>query len=432
MPSTVILWMIIYATFLWLCFYKHPSWGLGSYLLTLYAAPDHHWYGVYIPDLRWSLIAAFVILISTWMNWGRLTPKNPWYKSGIAKLLLAYTIWMWIQFPWAISSEWHLFGCVLFTKYIILFFLIYSVIDTDTRIFFFLLFNILGGFYWGYLIKITTGSGRVEWVGGPGISDSNTMGMHLGIVCIFASLMLLKKNTIFQKRIWWWITQGVIFLSALLMANGIVQSISRSAMVGFAFAGMVLFYLNHKAYRWKFLLFAIIASLGFVYFSPQTFWNRMDTVRGAVEGEEIEASAYSRIIIAKAQIEMFKENVMGHGFRGTAVLSPYYMESWMLSEGRRSSHNTFLTAMVEQGIPGAIMYWLAVLLVIKTILSFKKDDITIYLYVMMIAGGLAALFAAGMFVDYLKAEIMIYCFAILASLKEIEKRKEFERLHQTG
>lgn len=433
MPNVLILWIILYVGTLYLCFSRHPIWGMGAYLLALYAAPDHHWYGALLPDLRWSLLAALATFISIRMNLSRLAVKNPWFSNGAGKIFLAYTLWMWIQLPWAASYEWHLFGCVLFTKYLVLFYMIYKVLDNDIRVYQFLMFNIIGGFYWGYLIKGTTVTGRVEHIGGPGISDANTMGMHLGIVLIFAALMLLKKNTIFQNTFWWRISQGFVFISALFMANGMVQSISRSAMVGFAAAGMVLFFLNHKAFRKKFLLYAVVAIVGFVYMAPQTFWDRMDTVRGAVQGEEIEASAYSRIIIAKAQIEMFKANVMGNGHRGTVILSPYYMSPELLTNLKgggsgRASHNTFLTVLVEQGIPGAILYWLVVLSGIKTVLSFEKEDNTIYLYVMMVAAGLTTLFIAGMFVDYLRAEMMIYLFAILASLKEYARIKKEESL----
>ncbi len=288
---------------------------MGSYLVALYAAPNHHWYGALLPDLRWSLIAALATFISIWMNRGRLTVKKPWFSSGAGKILLAYAFWMWIQLPWAVSYEMHLKGCILFTKYIVLFYMIYVLVDNDIKFFQFFLLNIFGGFYWGYLIKVTPHTGRIEHIGGPGIGDSNTMGMHLGIVLIFAALMLLKKNTIFQNIFWWRVLQGFLLIAAVLMANGVVQSISRSAVVGFAAAGMMLFFLNHKAFRMKLLFFAVIAIAGLLYFSPQTFLHRMDTVRSAVEGEEVDASAYSRIIIAQAQIEMFKSNVMGHGHK---------------------------------------------------------------------------------------------------------------------
>ena len=40
----------------------------------------------------------------------------------------------------------------------------------------------------------------------------------------------------------------------------------------------------------------------------------------------MEASAYSRIVIGQAQLEMLKENYLGNGHKGTAVLSPYYLD----------------------------------------------------------------------------------------------------------
>jgi len=433
MPISVIFWLLLFALLIWRSFTKHPIWGLGAYLMALYAAPTHHWYGAYLPNLRWSLTASFVTLCSIWMNRHRFPAKTPWHSTGAGRILIAYTLWMWIQFPWAASIDLHISGCILFTKYVMLFYMIYTILDSDVRIYQFFMFNILGGIYWGDLIKATTRTGRVEHIGGPGVGDSNTLGMHLGIVLIFAALMLLKKNTIFRNRNWWRASQVVVFIGAVLMANGVVQSISRSAMVGLVAAGLGIFFLHYKAIRKKLLLYCLVALAGFIHFAPQTFWNRMDTVRATVEGEEVESSAYSRVLIAQAQLRMFQDNALGHGFQGTMALSPYYMPRELLTmtgsgEAGRSSHNTFLTALVEQGIPGAILYWFAVIWAVKLILSFRKDDVVVYLYVMMVAGGLAMLFISGQFVDYLKAEMMIYCFALLAGLKELARMRKKEEM----
>ena len=308
MPTTVIAWVLVFATLSWLSFSRHPVWGLGCYLFVLYAAPTHHWYGAYIPNLRWSLLAALITFISLWVNRNRVIMKKPWFSNGAAKILIAYTIWMWIQLPWALSFEMHLDATILFTKYIVLFCMIYTIVDSDARFYQFIIFNIIGGLYWGYLIKGYSVGGRVEKLGGPGINDSNTLGMHLGVILIFAALLLLKKNTIFQNTFFWRLSQGTICIAAVLMANGIVQTVSRSAAVGVVAAGMVLFLLNHKAFRKKFVIYAMVAIAGLVYFTPDKFWGRMDTVTTAiqVETEEIEGSAYSRIVIASAQWEMFK------------------------------------------------------------------------------------------------------------------------------
>jgi O-antigen ligase len=368
--------------------------------------------------------------MSIWMNKGRMSVRMPWYSNGAAKILIAYTIWMWIQLPWALSFDMHMDMCILYTKYIVLFYMIYTIVDSDIRFYQFIMCNILGGFYWGYLIKGYSSQGRVEALGGPGIYDSNTLGMHLGVILVFASLMLLKKNSLFKSAFLWWSVQGVVLAAAVLMANGVVQTVSRSAVVGLMAGGIVLFLLNHKAFRKKFILYAMAAIAGFFYFTPDKFWGRMDTVKTAVQVEagEIESSAYSRLVIAEAQLKMFRANILGHGHRGTVVLSLFYLPNQYLTRTSgqfgRSSHNTFLTTLVEQGFPGAILYWMMVFWVIKTVLSFKKEDAVVYLYVMMMAAGLTTVFISGIFVDYLKAEIQIFCLAMLASLKEYARIKK--------
>ncbi len=435
MSISLLIFLLLYFGGFVAAFIRHPIWGLMSYTLALYASPVFHWWGAGLPGLRWSLLSAIVTLTSIFLNKTRLEPKSPWTANGAAKLLIAYTVWLWVQLAWALSFDVHLEACILFTKYIILFYMIYMVVDNDKRFIIFLYFNIIGGLYWGKLIRDVTYSGRIEGLGGPGVTDSNTLGMQMVVLLIFAALMLLKKNSINLARYYWILLRLFTYLAAIIIANGVVQTISRSAVVGMVGAGMTLFIINHKGVRKKFLVYCMAAFTGLLILTPYTFWDRLATVKTAAEGGEIEASAASRIVIGKAQLEMLKENYLGNGHRGTAVLSPLYLDVRYLTsstggagkewDGARSSHCTFLTALVEQGIPGAIMYWLMVFWVMKAALGFGKDDESTYLYMMTVVASLTAIFISGIFVDYLKVEIQIYCFAMLAGLKDLKKRAAY-------
>lgn len=345
--------------------------------------------------------------------------------------MIAYAMWMWIQLPWALSYDKHFEASILITKYVLLFYILYSVLNSDKDFFKFILFNILGGFYVSNSVLNYSAGGRVEGIGGPGMNDANTLGMHLSVVLIFASIMLLKKNSIFLNDLYWRICQGVVLVATLFIANAVVQTISRSAVLGLISGGIILILLNHKVFKKKFYLYLVIALIGLSYFAPYTFWERLDTISENISGDVTEGSAYSRFVIASAQLEMFYANPLGYGHRGTFVLSPHYLaDEWLTSENGirgRSSHCTFLTTLVEQGLPGALLYLLMVFWVIRTVLSFQKDDPAIYLYVMAVSASLAAIFVSGIFVDYLKVEIQVYCFAMLASLKDYQIRAQYEK-----
>jgi len=212
----------------------------------------------------------------------------------------------------------------------------------------------------------------------------------------------------------------------LMIANGVVQAISRSSVLGIIGACLLIFFKNHRAIRKKVYLYALFAGIGIILVTPYTFWERMGTMKDAVEGGDIEGSAYSRLVIGAAQLRMFQENIFGNGHRGTQILSPFYIPAEYLDGGARSSHCTFLTTLVEQGAPGAVLYWLMVFWVFKHTLLFKKNNLSNYLYMLMISSSLTAVFVSGIFVDYLKVEIQIYCIALLASLIDYEKRIQYE------
>ncbi|WP_289022055.1 O-antigen ligase family protein [Desulfobacter postgatei] len=427
MPTTVIVFVVLYFWGIWRAFTRNPIWGLWPYSMSLYMSPAHNWFGVYLPNLRWSLLASLCTLISIYLHKAKLPIKTPCLSTGPAIIILCYTIWMWIQLIWALDPEMHLDASILLTKYLVLYYIVYTVLNTDENYFKFILFNILGSFYISREVLNYSASGRVEGVGGPGINDSNSLGMHLSVILILCGIILLKKNTIFRNSLHWRICQGGVFISTAYIANAVVQTISRSAVLGLAAGGMLLLIIKHWSVKKKFYMYCVLAIMGLMYFAPYTFWDRLNTIKEAAQGGEVESSAYSRIVIGKAMIEMFQDNILGNGHRGTVVLSPYYMPGEYLTtvDGSvgRASHCTFLTTLTEQGVPGAILYLMMVFWTAKTILTFRKDDPVIYLYFMGAAASLAAIFIAGIFVDYLKAEVQIYCFAMLASLKDYEKRR---------
>jgi O-antigen ligase len=159
------------------------------------------------------------------------------------------------------------------------------------------------------------------------------------------------------------------------------------------------------------------------------FWERMGTIEAAAERDEAaDTSALSRFALVDAQFRMFKSYPHGTGHRGTATLSPRYLDERFLSGGpdesqerRRSSHNTFMTALTEQGIPGAIFYvwvwsWCALTaLRLKRNQAFVADPQRAALLA-SVAAGLVIVLVAGVFVDYIKAEVQIWLSALLASL----------------
>lgn len=404
-----------------LAFAKHPRFGLYVYLAVYYLDPPSRWWGASLPPIRWSLVAAVFTLIAVF-RMKRRKDVGPWYAATPARILILFTAWLWIQNLWAISPAEHLDASVLFTKYVILFAVIYRLMDTASNVKEFLFVHVVGCGYLGWLAYVAPAGGRLEGVGGPGIDEANALGMFIatGIVC-GAMLILVERK---------W-RQWVVIAAMPFLLNAIVQSQSRGAMIALLVAGAALFYLKPRAYRRLFYFFGILGLGLFLYVAQGTFWNRMKTLQATVqENGEIDSSAESRVVLAKAQLRMAIDYPFGVGHRGTAVLSPRYLdERWLTRSaadpfglGARSSHNTFMTALVEQGIPGAVMFlwlvgWLVRQVGVLKLLRSEKADSSSILPVLAPAAFAACIvvFVAGNFTDYLKTEVQIWMLAILAT-----------------
>src|SRR6185436_16072732 len=84
-----------------------------------------------------------------------------------------------------------------------------------------------------------------------------------------------------------------------------------------------------------------------------------------------------------------------------------------------SSHNTFLTALVEQGIPGAILFTWLVLWGLRTIHRLRgplyQSDPHLATLTATTVAALAVVFVAGNTADFLLVEIQFWLLAGLAS-----------------
>lgn len=397
---------------------RNPIYGLYAYIAVFYLHPPSRWWGNFLPDLRWSLLAGIVTLVLVLLTKPR-KDRSPWYANAGAGLLVAYALWLWIQSLWALDSEAHLAASVLFTKYILLFYVIYQLVDTPADLRRVLWVHFGGCVYLGWLALGSHSGGRLEGVGGPGIDEANALAMQLDTGAMVGAMLLLTGSR--YERI-------ACILGMPLVLNGIVLTGSRGAFLALVAAGLVLAFMKPPS---RSRLFYGLAALGLVLFAvvaSQVFWERMRTITVAVDDpSQMDTSAESRLVIAAAQWQMTLEHPFGSGHRGTAVLSPLYIEDKYLTgtgdptvQRARSSHNTFMTALSEQGFIGAVMFLLMWGWVVKTSVALRRSgrrcaDEKFVADLGGIAAALAAVFVAGIFVDYLKAEVQVWLVALLAA-----------------
>jgi O-antigen ligase len=344
---------------------------------------------------------------------------------------MAFTAWLWIQNFWALSPAEHLEASILFTKYIVLFAMFYRLMETPADVRECLLVHVAGCAYLGWLAYVAPPGGRLEGVGGPGIDEANALAMFIGTGIVCGAMLILGR------RDW---RQWIAMLAMPFLLNTVVQSQSRGAMLAIVCAGLLLFYLKPKPYRVHFYAFALLGIVLFGIVAQDTFWNRMRTLTATVEqGAEIDSSAESRVVLLKAQWRMALDYPLGTGHRGTAVLSPRYMDAKWLAKtpndpdgvGARSSHNMFMSALVEQGFPGALIFiglpvWLmrsvSVIRKHRAVAANPKSELL--LYAPAVIGALIVVYVAGFFTDYLKTEVQIWLYALLAAMTRVHVPRE--------
>jgi O-antigen ligase len=213
--------------------------------------------------------------------------------------------------------------------------------------------------------------------------------------------------------------------------NAIVLTESRGAFLALVAAGLMLFYLRPVAYKGMFYVFAVLGVLLFFRVASTQFWDRMNTVQVAAAGDdnEMDTSALSRYAMATAQLDMAKAYPLGAGHRGSEVLSPRFLAKEFMAQGvgggARSSHNVFLTVLVEQGIPGAVLFICVIVWTGQTLRRLKREtavpspspeQVTRAVHAAAIGGGLTVVLIAGLFADFSKCEVQIWLMALLASL----------------
>lgn len=414
MALTALAFLLFFFVGLVLAFAIHPRFGLYTYLAVFYLNPPSRWWGEMLPDFRWSLIAAVVTLIAL-VRLPKIAGRPSFFSLTPAWLLIGFTLWVWVQNAWALEPVMHLDFSILMTKYVVLFYLMYRLVDSPGMLNDVLFVHVLGCLYLGWLAYQAPDAGRLDNVGGAGLDDANILAIHIATGVMAAAVLVMNPGR-------WWV-RLVCVLAMPFMLNVIIQSESRSAVLAFLAGGLVLWYMKPRAYRKLFYAGAAVGVLAVAYLGHESFWERMSTIETAIETtEQADTSAQSRVALAAVQLKVFEKHPFGIGHRGIVVLAPQYLPpEYLARQGSRSSHNTFLTVLSEQGLPGsvlfaALMLWAAARIWRMRVLRHRPDLTRLAGQFAAVAAMLAVCAIGGLGVDYLKAEVQMWGIVLLAVL----------------
>ena len=392
---------------------RHPIYGLMTYVAVYYLHPPARWWGAPIAGYRWSLLAAGITLLAVIIHARKRQPPTvPLFKHKVMIGLMLFFGWLVLQSFSALDQPMHHDMITLFAKYVLLVGLIYLSVDSERHLKWFLWTHVLGCAYLGWIAYTAYEGGRFEGFGGPDINEANAGALQIvtGILC--ASVLLLMGKT--KER---------LFLLGTLpfIVNALVTTVSRSGFLEVALGGIVFNWFSLPRFKKIVRVLSIVAVLGFLVVTDPGYWLRISSMKYA--GEQVQGvdTGEGRIVLVKAQWQMFFAHPFGCGHRCTAVLSPEYLDdSRLTGQGKqraRSSHNSFMTMLVEHGVVGALFYVALLVWIYRSVRflarKLKGQETFLAAFMPAIAAIMAALTIGDLFVDYVLQEVRMWFVAIL-------------------
>lgn len=358
MPISAIVFLLGFTVGCLLAFVRHPVYGLLTYIFTLYGDPSGQWWGhSLVPGIRWELIPALITLAAMLVYKRRAAASA--FSSGVYRGFIVFVVWIIIQLLWALSTDAQEQLLTIWLKFLIVGFMICGCIDSWKHLRLVLWAHVLGCVYMGWVAYGLHHGGRFEGFGLGSVGDANTGALQLATGFLAAGSLFLSAD---------WRVKAVLLPAMGLIANGLIATESRGGFLALAVAGVVFIILTPKLYRKRVLVASFIASICFFLLTNANYWTRVQTIEDA--GAKVQGldTGHARLVVLQAQWRMLKEHPFGCGHACTEILSPEFVPSEYLSvTGTRASHNTFMTMMVDHGIPGGLFYLALIIWVFRTL-----------------------------------------------------------------
>jgi O-antigen ligase len=402
---------------------KRPFIGLLLYFFVFYMHPPGKYWGAFLPEMRWTLIVALITIFSTLINVKNL---SLWLKPKESKILLIFFVYVCLQMLWVDFPAFQEVYAVLLFKFVLLYFLLLTLVTTVKRMVAVLVTNAVGAGYIGFSAFQTHMGGRFEVAGLPSIGDGNLLSIHIVPIIILASVIIL--TSIKRKFL---ILLPLAFATNLLFLTG-----SRGGLVGLVAAGLVLVWYTPREIKLKVYKWASIALILGIGFAGPVLIERIQKVTNADETSEIDKSAYSRFVIIGSQWEMFKDYpLLGFGHRGTLLLSPLYVPDEYMTQtevgGRRASHNIIMAILVDHGLIGAALFFCLMFLSLKKLKNVNKNYSKASIPSLFMLGsgaGLVGVLVSSQFSNSKVLEISLWLVAFIIINNELINKIKYEEL----
>jgi probable O-glycosylation ligase (exosortase A-associated) len=322
-----------------------PFFGLLFYISNAYFRPEEWvWQADFVRSLNLSLlIGVYVTLVS-------MFSKERFLWNGRIALIAVFLLHTFLSLLFAENFAYCWDYWVNFLKTIVIAYLFVVLITDFRRLRLVLLVMVLAlGLEqakqgWFYLMT------SPEWHNAnkiPFFGDNN--GVALGMLMLVPLIGFLAQTT--QNK---W-TRFFYWILIIGVSNRALSTQSRGALLAFLALGGAAILRSQQ--RGRLLLGCLVALAILLPTLPDTFWERVSTIRTYEEDQD--KSVLGRLHFWTVALEMGKVSpFLGVGFGGYNASYDAYDSSQGEFGTNRSVHSSFLGVLAELGYVGAILYGL--------------------------------------------------------------------------
>ncbi|KAB2890435.1 MAG: hypothetical protein F9K32_08695 [Desulfobulbaceae bacterium] len=382
-------------------------WLINLYLFFEYVRPQTLYRALDILPYAQIIILLTLALATIRGTLGKVS--NP-----LNKLIVLYFLVILASSVQALSPETSYSKLSEFISWMIIYFLIVNIINTESRFLIFILAFMIYSFkmsQFSFRNWIASGFGFVGigTGGGPGwFHNSGEFGIQMVIFFSFGACFFwaLKKH-------WPRWKQAVFFLFPLTALTGTVSSSSRGAVLGVA--GVIAFWMLKSRYKIRGILLAgVLAIIVFAIIPPEQ--------KARFEAMGNDDTSTSRIEYWKRGLELIERYpVLGVGHENWLVAQ----EKVFGIENSEISHNIFIQCAADLGYTGFSVLLLLIFFTFRNnynvrriIRDSRRDNDFLFFMSHALDGALVGYMVSGFFVTVLYYPYFWINLAMTASLRE--------------
>ena len=339
-----------------------PFWGVLMYYTFAVLRPQYLWKWAFPIELRWSLFAALVVMISIGLNLSKVM-KNA-RLNMVAGLMATYGLMLTMSVITAYDTAIAQYWGIEYVKVILMVLLATLVIKELWQIrAIAVMITLMIGYVAWEINSLYIFDGRLDiFHHGYGNLDNNGAGLMLGMGIPFAYTFAVSAPRLWQRGFCWFL--------AVLMLHAMMMSYSRGAMLATAI-GAVWLLIHHRP-RLQIPVIAVVLLVAVSVLAGQEIRDRFTSTMNY----EKDYSAQSRLASWSAGWELaWQRPLVGQGIRN----SNQFVYNYGADRQGRTIHNQFIQIAADSGIPTAAVYIL-MLVVAMTFLYRSKLMCNHYLW----------------------------------------------------